>query len=125
LTDTSGTSIGRITTDGVYSYCPVPNYPNQCCSDGITAGPDGALRFTEFTRDKIGRAPACGLGFSAGFSGTTFTMNFNLGIATPATLNVLLHSSAGVSRPFSKDIPSVTPPPAFTRLGVLFQIWAR
>jgi hypothetical protein len=55
-----------------------------------------------------------GLGFSASFGGTTLTMNFDLGIDTPATFNILLHKSDGVSRPFSKAIPAAVPPQTFT-----------
>ena len=68
---------------------------------GIAAGPDGALWFTEYSINKIGRittagvisefhgnniarAPACGVGLSASFANGTLTMNFNLGIDTAA-----------------------------------------
>jgi hypothetical protein len=43
------------------------------------------------------------------------TLNFDLGIDTPATLNVLLRNSRGpIGRPFSKAIGPVVPPQAFT-----------
>jgi hypothetical protein len=41
-------------------------------------------------------------------------MNFYLGIDTPATLNILLHSANGVARPFSEEVPAVVPPRPFT-----------
>jgi virginiamycin B lyase len=103
--------IGRITTTGTVTEYPVPTAGGPT---GIVAGPDGALWFAEETSvgspGVIGRAPACGLGFSASFSGTSLTMNFDLGIATPATFDVLFKSSAGVSIPFSRPIPAVVRP---------------
>ena len=41
-------------------------------------------------------------------------MNFNLAIDTAATFNILLHTSTGVSKPFSRAISAVVPPQAFT-----------
>lgn len=105
--------IGRITTDGVITEYPNPN-PNSGDGFGITNGSDGHLWFTNNNFNPIGRAPVCGLGFSASFSTSTLTMNFNLGIDTPATFDIRLHSSAGVSQPFSKQVPAVTPTQAFT-----------
>jgi hypothetical protein len=55
-------------------------------SYAVAAGPDGGLWFTEANTGRIGRAPACGLGFGVSFTGGTLTMNFNLGIDTPATV---------------------------------------
>jgi hypothetical protein len=83
-------------------------------SYAVAAGPDGGLWFTEANTGRIGRAPACGLGFGVNFTGGTLTMNFNLGIDTPATFDILLHSASGVARPFSKEIPATVPPRAFT-----------
>jgi hypothetical protein len=62
----------------------------------------------------LARAPACGLGFSANFANSSLTMNFNLGIETPATFDIVLHGSSGVFRPFSKAIPVIVPPRSFT-----------
>jgi hypothetical protein len=95
-----------------YTY-PVPSNSQAY---GIAAGSDGALWFTEYNGNQIGRAPACGLGFSTKFSGGTLTLNFDLGIDTPATLNILILNSAGVAigEPFSKAISPVVPPKAFT-----------
>ena len=87
---------------------------------GIAAGPDGALWFTDTsypldTHSFIWRAPDCALGFSAGFSGTNLTMNFLLGIDTPAMFRIYLRKSTGpYTLAFSKMIPSVVPPRAFT-----------
>jgi len=108
--------VGRITTTGVITEFPAPTDGSL---NGIATGPDGALWITReafFPRSGSGiwRIPACGPGFSASFSGSTLTMNFNLGIDTPATFNILLYSSAGVSRPFSRAIPAVVPPQSFT-----------
>jgi hypothetical protein len=40
-------------------------------------------------------------------------MNFDMGIDTPATFEVLLTTSAGVSKPISTQIPAVVPPHPF------------
>jgi virginiamycin B lyase len=108
---------GRITTAGV-----VTDYPSHAAGsqdgayEGIAAGPDGALWIAGYRYNQIARAPACGLGFSAGFGTGTLTMNFNLGIDTPATFNILLENAAGdpIAEPFSKAIPALTPPRSFT-----------
>ena len=55
----SGNKIGRITTAGVVTEYPVPtagSYPGS-----ITAGPDGALWFTEGAGNKIGRITTAGV----------------------------------------------------------------
>ena len=63
----------------------------------------------------MSHAPACGLGFSANFASGTLTMNFNLGINTPATFNiVLLDANGPFAHPFSQAIPAVAPPHAFS-----------
>jgi hypothetical protein len=42
-------------------------------------------------------------------------MNFDLGIDTPATFDIVLFNSTGpFATPFSKSIPAVVPPKAFT-----------
>ena len=105
--------IGRITTAGVIVEYPAPttfSFPQW-----ITAGPDGALWFTESDGNKIARAPACGLGFSASFANSTLTMNFVLGTSTPATFDiVLLDANGPFAVPFSRSIPAVVPPRAFS-----------
>jgi hypothetical protein len=108
-----GNKIGRITTAGAVSEYPVPTTGS---SPGlITAGPDGALWFTEFYGNNIARAPACGLGFTANFANGTLTMNFNLGIDTPATFGVLaLNASGAINTLFERHIPAIVPPKAFT-----------
>jgi virginiamycin B lyase len=107
-------AIGRITTSGVVTVYPVPTASSN--PFGITAGPDGALWFTEgYGGDKIARAPACGLGFSATFTNDTLTMHFHLAIDTPATFSVLLHTPTGVLKLFSQAIGATVPPKAFTR----------
>jgi len=106
-------SIGRITTTGVITEYSVPTI--GATPDGITVGPDGAIWFTESSAGKIGRAPACGLGFSTSFANSTLTMNFNLGIDTPATFAIHLRDASGpFGEPFLKAIPAVVPPQAFT-----------
>jgi streptogramin lyase len=108
-------NIGRITTTFVITQYPFPaSNPADSQPYGIAAGPDGALWFTEYNGNEVGRSPACGLGFSASFASTTLTMHFNLGIDTPATFNILLEDTTGTQRPFSRAIPAVVPPQAFT-----------
>src|SRR5580658_9255507 len=113
FTEYAGDSIGRITTTGVATEYPAPATGSGLAL--MTAGPDGALWFTEWGGSKIGRNPACGLGFSATFANGTLTMDFNLGIDTPATFNILLRNPSGpIGVPFSKAIQPVVPPQAFT-----------
>ena len=113
FTEYAANKIGRITQDGVVTEYPVPTADSN--PPGIAAGPDGALWFTEFRTGKIGRAPACGLGFSASFANSTLTMNFHLGVDTPATFDIVLRDSTGpFAQPFSQAIPAVVPPQAFT-----------
>jgi virginiamycin B lyase len=111
-------AIGRITTTGVITQYPVHVGRNP---NWIAAGPDGALWFTESYGASsggpplVGRAPACGLGFSARFSNTALTMNFNLGINTPATFSIHLRNATGpVGDIFAEAIPAFVPPQAFT-----------
>jgi len=58
-----GNKVGRITTSGVISEFPIPTAPGGQTSapKGITAGPDGALWFTEFLGHKIGRITTAGV----------------------------------------------------------------
>lgn len=105
-------AIARITTAGLITEYAVPTASSQ--PDAIAVGPDGGLWFGEYNSGKIGRAPVCGLGFSASFAGGTLTMNFNLGITVPTTFNIFLHSSAGNVKAFSQGIPPVMPPSSFT-----------
>jgi streptogramin lyase len=107
--------VARITTTGAVTQFPVPS--GTYGPSGIAAGPDGALWFGTYfinTPSQIQRAPACALGFSASFGGDALTMNFNLGIDTPATLNVFLHTPAGVTKPYSHEIPATVPPRTFS-----------
>lgn len=102
--------VGRITTSGVVTEYAVQNADGD--PDGpMTAGPDGALWFTG---NSIGRVPACGLGFSAKVANDILTMDFDLGIDTPAMFNIFLHTANGVLQPYTKSIPAVVPPRAFT-----------
>jgi hypothetical protein len=79
------------------------------------AGPDGALWFTQDVGNRIGRAPACGLGFHSSFSGNTLTMNFDLRISTPATFTIHLHNASGpIEAALSRAIAAIVPPQAFT-----------
>ena len=112
FTEYGGGDIGRITTTGVITQFPVPTGGNPAW---ITPGPDGALWFTQQGGNKVSRAPACGLGFSASLANSTLTMNFNLGTSTPATFDIVLINSTGpFAVPFSKAIPAIVPPQAFT-----------
>lgn len=55
FTEYISNSIGRITTAGEYSSCPLPNAAANPGPYGIVAGPDDALWFTEFAAGAIGR----------------------------------------------------------------------
>lgn len=50
---TVGNKIGRITTQGVVTEFPIPS--DRSGPHSITAGPDGALWFTEYYGNRIGR----------------------------------------------------------------------
>lgn len=92
----------------------------------ITEGLDDAMWFTDYASDTIGRitttgvvteysAPACGLGFSASFAGSTLTLNYDLAIDKPATFEVLLIGVSGpIGSPVSKPAKAVVPPQVFT-----------
>jgi streptogramin lyase len=110
FTEYTALKIGRITNGGV-----ITEYPVSAAEPWrITAGPDGGLWYTG-NAPLIGRAPACGLGFSASFAGNALTMNFNLGIDTPATFSINLHDASGpFGQPFSRNIRAVVPPQPFT-----------
>jgi hypothetical protein len=106
---------GTYSNMNTYSIPTPSSYP-----EGITSGPDGALWFinTSFglgIGSSVGSAPACALGFSASFSGTTLALNFDLGIDTPAGFNVLLKNSTGatIGDLLAKAIPPAIPPHAF------------
>ncbi|HEX9037878.1 MAG TPA: hypothetical protein VF808_12905 [Ktedonobacterales bacterium] len=47
--------IGRITTDGQITEYPIPAPEGDWVAGDITSGPDGALWFTEYRANKIGR----------------------------------------------------------------------
>lgn len=103
--------LGRITTGGLITEYPVPGGASVW---RITAGPDGGLWTTE-EPPGIGRAPACGLGFSASFNNDTLTMSFSLGINIPAAFHIHLRNTSGpIGQPFSKQISAVVPPQEFT-----------
>ena len=55
----SGTSIGRIVSNGAITTFPIPT-PNSGATD-IISGPDGALWFTESSVNKIGRITTDGI----------------------------------------------------------------
>jgi len=102
FTNSSGNSIGRITTAGV-----VTNYtdPSIYGPRGITAGPDGALWFTNYLGDSIGRITTAGvvtnytdpsffagapLGITAGPDGALWFTN-GLSIDRITTAGVITH----------------------------------
>jgi virginiamycin B lyase len=108
--ESGGNKFGRITTSGLITEYPVPGQG----PDFITAGPTD-LSFTEWEAGEIGRAPACGLGFSASFASHTLTLNFQLGTSTPATWYGTLTTSTGkVTQLWSKAIPVTVPPASLT-----------
>ena len=112
---TSVNGFGRITVGGVVTVFRVSGSTSD--EDLLTTGPDGTLWFTQADIATVAHAPFCALGFSASFNAGTLTMNYNLGITTPATFNILLANSAGpVGKPFSKAIGPVTPVQAFTMI---------
>jgi hypothetical protein len=105
--------IARITTAGLITQFPVP--ANVYGTWWMAVGSDGALWLTAFYNTVIARAPVCALGFSAGFAEGALTMNFDLGIDTPATFSIHLRNANGpIGDPFSENIPAVAPPHAFT-----------
>jgi hypothetical protein len=115
--------IGRIVTSGLITEYPVPG---QGLGPGFIAGGTTGLWFTEWEANQIGRAPACGLGFSASFASRTLTLNFELGITTPAIWYGTLTTSTGVAKQlWSYTIPAKVPPapvtltygPGFPNLG--------
>ena len=114
FTEWDGNKVARMTTTGVLTEYPVPTAASE--PNGITVGPDGALWFTEWEGNKVERVPACGLGLSASFANSTLTTNFDLGIDTPATFDVILHSATGKSVLLSHAIQPVVPPLAFTKI---------
>ena len=103
--------VSRVTTTGVFTEYPIPQgneFPQS-----VGAGPDGALWFTE--AGHIGRAPACGLGFSASIADSTLTMNFDLGTAVPAIFDIhLRQGGVTIGTPYSHMIPAIVPPKPFT-----------
>jgi streptogramin lyase len=69
FTEKTVSKIGRITTAGVITEFPTPPGDTRVCATdcglsypyGITAGPDGALWFTEANASKIGRITTAGV----------------------------------------------------------------
>src|SRR5262249_39300868 len=81
----------------------------------ITAGPAGAGGVSGVLSNKIGRAPACGLGFSPRLANNTLPVNYNLGIDTPAGFMIhFFHASGPVNHPITQQIPAVVPPQTFS-----------
>jgi len=81
----------------------------------ITTGFDGALWFTLWNLESMGHAPVCALGFNASYASGALTMSFDLGIDTPATLDIILHGPAGtIGEPFGLALEPVRPPHSFT-----------
>jgi virginiamycin B lyase len=116
FTEASYNKIGRITASGLITEFPVPASSSASFDDviGISNGPDLGLWFTVSDTMLVGRAPECALGFSASYTGSTLSMSFDLGVDTPANFEVLLTTSAGTSKPISRQIPAVAPPHPFT-----------
>jgi virginiamycin B lyase len=116
FTDFDTDNFARITTSGVVTEFAAPaNRDKKPQPNGITAGPDGALWFVEYVGNVVVRAPACALGFSASYATGTLTMNYNLGIDTPATFNLILQGATGpIGEPFSMPIGLIVPPKSFT-----------
>jgi hypothetical protein len=69
------------------------------------------LWFTDLNGNTIASAPACALGLTASFAGTTLTTSFDLGIAQPAVWSILADSTVLVK----KNTSPVVPPLAFSQ----------
>jgi len=94
-----------------FTEYPVPN--RNSAPDAIAAGLDGGLWFAEQTGNNIGRVTTSGT-FTEYAIPTALAMDFNPGIDTPATFDILVHTTSGAIRSYSKEIPAVVPPCAFT-----------
>ncbi|HUO29439.1 MAG TPA: hypothetical protein VMU80_09490 [Bryobacteraceae bacterium] len=113
FTEYTGNKIARITTGGLVTEFPLPHA--RAFPSGITTGFDGALWFTLWNLESMGHAPVCALGFNASYASGTLTMSFDLGIDTPATLDIILHGPAGtIGEPFGLALEPVRPPYSFT-----------
>jgi virginiamycin B lyase len=101
-------SVGRITTSGVVTEYPLPtasSFPT-----GITTGPDGGLWLVENDAANIARATACGIGLSLSFANGTLTVNFDVGITTPALWRARVVTGTGAKGLLKKTIqPRVRP----------------
>ena len=121
--ESGGNKFGRITTSGLITEYPVPG--PGLGPDFIAAG-QSDLWFTDWEAGQIGRAPACGLGFSASFASHTLTMNFELGTSVAATWYGNMTTTTGtMTQLWSRVIPATVPPvpvtltfgPGFPNLG--------
>jgi streptogramin lyase len=77
FTEYLSNSIGRLTTSGEYSSCPLPNAASSPGPVGITTGSDGAIWFTEEEVGAIGRLSGgnCGLAPPLGLPSTVGAPN--------------------------------------------------
>lgn len=101
--------IGRLTPTGLFTEFALGR--GSWLFGGITAGPDGGIWFTPHSVKRpgtnyIARAPACGLGLSAGYNGPSVTTTFDLGVSRPAIWSVSLQKTSGLKKP----LPAVVPP---------------
>ncbi|MGC9947972.1 MAG: hypothetical protein ABSF64_16520 [Bryobacteraceae bacterium] len=107
--------VGRMTTTGVFTQYPVAAAGIPA---GITAGPAGAVWFTEqFTSQgsgNISRALACGLGLSVSYETGTLTMNFDVSVMTKATWSAWLVNGNGETALWSQPIHATHPPVPFS-----------
>jgi streptogramin lyase len=98
--------IGRITTSGLITEFLAAAGSRPV---GMAPGPGHALWFVLEDSNAIGSAPACALGLSASFAGTTLTTDFDLGVAQSGIWSVY----AGDTVLLRKEIPAVAPPHQF------------
>jgi streptogramin lyase len=96
---------------------PIPTVASEPWE--IVAGPDGALWFAEYTANKIGRIPACGLGMhvfyltaSEGYgAGAGFNFTFSLGITTSAIwTTTMLQNGVPIQQLWSETVNPTVPP---------------
>lgn len=91
-------NIGRITADGAITEYPVPTAGSDL-SYGITAGPDGALWFTESSANKIGRITTNGVITEYPVPTTD---------STPGAITAGLDGALWFTEPFVKKLGRIT-----------------
>ncbi len=109
FTNSSGNSIGRITTDGVISHFTDPSIRNPV---GIVAGPDGALWFTNSFGASIGR-------ITTGGSVTSYSSNL---ISFPEEITVGPDGALWFANSLSDSIGRITTDGSITTTNPLVDV---